>query len=60
MTKGNFQNKELRSYKGMVLCDDDNLPKVYSGAKRAIEAADKVNGKIYQISPLKQKYYVVK
>ena len=56
----NFQKKELVNFKGIVLCDDNNLPKVYSGAKNAIVAADKVNGRIQQITPLKQKYYVVK
>ena len=60
MTKANFQKKELVNFKGVVLCDDNNLPKVYSGAKNAVIVADKVNGRIQQITPLKQKYYVVK
>lgn len=60
MTKANFQKKELVNFKGTVLCDENNLPKVYSGAKNAVAAADKVNGRIQQITPLKQKYYVVK
>jgi hypothetical protein len=60
MTKENFQNKELVNYKGIVLCDNNNFPKVYSGAKKANEVATKLGAKIQQIVPLKEKYYVVK
>jgi len=58
--KANFQQKELVNYTGIVLCDDNNLPKVYSGAKKANDAAEKLCAKIYEINMLKEKYYVVK
>lgn len=60
MTTVNFQKKELVNYKGIVLCDNDNLPKVYSGAKKANEVAINLGAKIQQILPTKEKYYVVK
>lgn len=60
MKKVNFQEKKLVHFKGIVLCDEDNIPKVYSGVKNATATADKVNGRIQQITPLRQKFYVVK
>lgn len=59
-TKVNFQHKELVNYKGIVLCDNDNFPKVYSGVKKANEVAVKLGAKIQQIVSTKQRYYVVK
>lgn len=60
MTNVNFQQKDLVNYKGIVLCDNNNFPKVYSGAKKANEAAIKAGGSIKQITLLKERYYVVK
>lgn len=60
MTTVNFQQKELVNYQGIVLCDNDNLPKVYSGAKKANEVAIKLSAKIQKIVSTKEKYYVVK
>lgn len=60
MTTANFQQKELVNYTGIVLCDNDNFPKVYSGAKKATEAANKLGAKIQKITIAKEKYYVVK
>ena len=56
----NFQQKELVNYKGIVLCGNDNLPKVYSGAKKANEVAIKLGCRIQQIVSTKERYYVVK
>jgi len=60
MKTPNFQKKELMNYKGIVLCDDSNFPKIYSGAKKAKQSADNVGGVIKQINAFKEKYYVVK
>ena len=60
MKNVNFKNKELVNFIGIVLCDNQNLPKVYSGAKNATIGANNVNGKIHKITPLKEKYYVIK
>jgi len=60
MTTANFQTKSLLNYKGIVLCGNDNLPKVYMGAKKANDAAIKLGASIKQISVTKEKYYVVK
>jgi hypothetical protein len=60
MTTVNFQQKELVNYQGIVLCDNDNFPKVYSGAKKANEVAIKLGAKIQKIVSTKERYYVVK
>lgn len=60
MTNVNFQQLELVYYKGVVLCCNDNIPKVYSGAKKANDVAIKLGAKIQKIKPTKERYYVVK
>lgn len=60
MTTANFQIKELLNFKGIVLCDNNNLPKVYMGAKKANDTAIKLGATIKQISVNKEKYYIIK
>jgi sporulation protein YlmC with PRC-barrel domain len=58
MTKyGTFENRNLKNYTGLVLCDKDSIVKVYASKAMAEKTALKINASVVKNV---KKYIIIK